>query len=136
MLSSWLLRRLHLPSLMPRMSETERAALEAGDVWVDGEIFSGRPDLRRLAAEPWPELTAEERAFLDGPVEEVCRRLDNHALHQTRELPEEIWAFLRRERFFGLVIPREHGGLGFSALAASAVFGKLASRSAGLTRCQ
>jgi acyl-CoA dehydrogenase len=133
MLSSWLLRRLRLPSLMPRMSETERAALETGDVWVDGEIFSGRPDLRRLAGEPWPELTAEERAFLDGPVEEVCRRVDDHELHRTRELPEEVWGYLRRERFFGLVIPKEHGGLGFSALAASTVFGKLATRSAGLS---
>jgi acyl-CoA dehydrogenase len=115
------------------MSETERAALEAGDVWVDGEIFSGRPDLRRLASEPWPELTAEERAFLDGPVEEVCRMVDDHALHRTRRLPDEVWAVLRRRGFFGLVIPKEHGGLGFSALAASAVFGKLATRSAGLS---
>lgn len=126
-------RRSLLSRLVPRMSETEREALEAGDVWVDGEIFSGRPDLSRLASEPYPALSAEERAFLDGPVEEVCRMVNDWELHRTRELPEAVWAFLRRERFFGLVIPKEHGGLGFSALAASAVFGKLATRSAGLS---
>ena len=59
--------------LMPRISETERQALEAGTVWVDGELFSGRPDFRRMLAEPWPALRANERAFLDGPVETVCR---------------------------------------------------------------
>jgi acyl-CoA dehydrogenase len=129
----WLLGRVRAGGFLPRTSETERAALEAGDVWVDGELFSGRPDLRRLAAEAYPDLTAAERAFLDGPVEEVCRRVDDGELHRTRELPEEVWSYLKRERFFGLVVPEEHGGRGFSALAASAVFGKLATRSAGLS---
>ncbi len=136
MLSSWLLGWIRRRGLLPRMSDTERAALEAGDVWVDGEVFSGRPDLRRLAGVHYPpggELTSTERAFLDGPVEEVCRRVDDWRLHRTRELPEEVWAFLKRERFFGLVIPEEHGGLGFSALAASTLFGKLATRSAALS---
>ncbi|HUF77857.1 MAG TPA: acyl-CoA dehydrogenase, partial [Thermoanaerobaculia bacterium] len=132
-MSEWLLRRIGAGGFLPRMSETERAALEAGDVWVDGELFSGRPDLRRLASEPYPELSPAERAFLDGPVEEVCRMVDDWQLHRARELPPEVWSYLKRERFFGLVIPEEYGGLGFSALAASAIFGKLASRSAGLS---
>jgi acyl-CoA dehydrogenase len=118
------------------MSETERAALEAGDVWVDGEVFSGRPDLRRLASVPYPPegaLTPAERAFLDGPVEEVCRMVDDWELQHARELPEEVWAYLKHHGFFGLAIPVEYGGLGFSALAASTVFGKLATRSAALS---
>lgn len=114
---------------LPRMSDTERAALEAGTVWLDGEIFSGRPDFRRLLAEPYPALSAAEQAFLDGPVTEVCRLVDPWRVHRERRLPDEVWNLLKAERFFGLLIPEEHGGLGFSSLCASAVFGKLVSRS-------
>jgi len=133
---AWLLKTLRTKGLVPRMSATEREALEAGSVWIDGDLFSGRPDLARLASIPYaPEgaLTAEEQAFLDGPVEAVCRRVDDWTLQRTRELPAEVWNLLKRERFFGLTLPVEHGGLGFSTLAASTVFGKLASRSLGLS---
>jgi acyl-CoA dehydrogenase len=129
-------RLLHLArsrGLLPRMSGTEREALEAGTVWVDGELFSGRPDFRRMLAEPYPGLTERERAFLDGPVEEACRRVDPWELNRRREIPPEVWAFLKRERFFGLTIPEEFGGLAFSALACSGIFGKLASRSLALS---
>ena len=122
-----------LRRLLPAISETERQALAAGTVWIDGDLFSGRPDLRRLAALPYPRLTAEEQAFLDGPVAEVCRLADDRELARTGELPPAVWELLRAERFFGLTLPREHGGRGFSALAASAVFGKLATRSLGLS---
>src|SRR3954449_2180952 len=130
---SYLLNLARSRNLVPRMSETEREALEAGTVWVDGELFSGRPDFRRMLAEPYPELTARERAFLDGPVEEVCRMVDPWELNRRRDLPAEVWAFLKRERFFGLNIPEEFGGLAFSALGCSSVFGKLASRSLALS---
>jgi acyl-CoA dehydrogenase len=128
-----LLRIAKAKGLLPRMSETEREALEAGTVWVDGELFSGKPDFRRMLREPYPELTARERAFLDGPVEEACRRVDGWELSRRRELPLEVWDFLKRERFFGLTIPEEYGGLAFSALACSSIFGKLASRSLPLS---
>lgn len=118
---------------VPQMSDTERVALEAGDVWIDGELFSGRPDFRRILAEPYPDLTEAERAFLDGPVEEVCRKTDPEDIARTRRLPEEVWELLREHRFFGLGFPEEHGGHGFSALAQSAVFGKLATRSLALS---
>jgi acyl-CoA dehydrogenase len=120
-------------NLVPRISATERQALEAGTVWVDGELFSGRPDFRRLLAEPYPELTERERAFLAGPVEEVCGMVDEWELARTRELPPEVWRFLKEKRFFGLAIPEAWGGLGFSALALSTIFGKLASRSLPLS---
>jgi acyl-CoA dehydrogenase len=119
--------------LLPRMSQTEREALEAGTVWLDGELFSGRPDFRRMLAEPYPKLTGRERAFLDGPVEEACRMVDPWELSKRRELPPEVWAFLKRERFFGLTIPQEYGGHAFSALACSTIFAKLASRSLPLS---
>lgn len=119
--------------LLPRISDTEREALEAGTVWIDGEFFSGRPDFRRMLAEPYPSLSERERAFLDGPVEEACRMVEPWEFNRRRELPAEVWAFLKRERFFGLTIPEEFGGLAFSALACSSVFGKLASRSLALS---
>lgn len=115
------------------MSSTEREALDAGTVWIEGSLFAGRPDWDRIVADPWPELTAEERAFLDGPVERACAMVDEWALSKTRALPEPVWAFLREERFFGLAIPRKYGGLEFSSLACSTIFGKLASRSLPLS---
>jgi acyl-CoA dehydrogenase len=120
-------------NLLPRMSETERQALEAGTVWVEASLFSGRPDFRRILSEPYPELTERERTFLDGPVEEVCRRVDPWEYSRRRELPLDVWAFLKRERFFGLTIPPEFGGHGFSAIACSTIFAKLASRSLPLS---
>ena len=118
-----------LARLLPRMGETERIAMEAGTVWWDGELFAGDPDWRKLLAfQPQP-LSDRERAFLDGPVEELCRRLDDWQIWQDRALPPEIWDLLKRERFFAMIIPEEHGGLGFSAIAHSAVIAKVGSRS-------
>jgi len=115
--------------LLPRMGETERIALEAGTVGFDGQLFSGRPDWHGLLAfQPQP-LSEAERRFLDGPVEQLCGMLDEWEIDQAGDLPAEVWAFLREQRFFGIILPPEHGGLGFSAAAHSAVVAKLASRS-------
>ncbi len=118
---------------LPSISQTERTAIEAGTVWVDGDLFSGRPDFGKLLKEPYPELSAEERAFLDGPVEEVCRMTDDWDVFQRGDLPGEVWEYLKQERFFGMIIPKEYGGLGFSALANSAVVMKTAARSLPLS---
>jgi acyl-CoA dehydrogenase len=115
--------------LLPRLGDTERTALEAGSVGWDGELFSGAPDWNALFAFRAPPLSEAERSFLAGPVEELCEQLDDWVIRQTGDLPEEIWAFLRRERFFGLIIPENYGGRGFSAQAHAAVLQKLASRS-------
>ena len=114
---------------LPVISQTEQEAIDAGTVWVDAELFSGHPDFRKLSQSPYPNLTEEEQAFLDGPVEEVCRMTDDWQVYRDRDLSPRVWAFLKQERFFGMIIPREYGGLGFSALANSAVVTKLASRS-------
>jgi acyl-CoA dehydrogenase len=115
--------------VLPRLGETERIALEAGTVWWDGDLFGGMPDWQKLLDFDTPALSAEEQAFLDGPVEELCRRLDDWDIYQRRDLPPEIWDFLKRERFFGMIIPKEFGGLGFGALAHSRVVTRLSSRS-------
>jgi acyl-CoA dehydrogenase len=116
--------------VMPAMSSTEREALEAGTVWWEAELFGGKPNWRRLIDAPEPQLTEEEKAFLAGPVEELCRRLDEwDIMHTRRDLPPDIWQFIKEQRFFGLIIPKAYGGLGFSARAHSEVVMKLATRS-------
>jgi acyl-CoA dehydrogenase len=115
--------------VMPSMSATEREALEAGTVWWDGELFSGRPRWRRLLRVKPPALKPQEQAFLDGPVEELCRMLDDWDICENhRKLPDPIWDFLREHGFFSMIIPEAYGGLGFTAQAHSAVVMKLSSR--------
>ena len=114
---------------MPAISNTEREAIEAGTVWLDGELFSGQPSLKKLAEADYPDLTTEERAFLDGPVTTVCEMTNDWEVYQLRDLPTEVWDYLKRERFFGLAIDKDFGGLGMSASANSAVVQKLASHS-------
>ena len=129
LLSDRILAFFRKSGFLPQISDTEREAIAAGTVWLDGELFSGHPSLPRLLNAPYPDLSAEERAFLDGPVAAVCAMTDDWQVHQERDLPPEVWDFLKRERFFGLVIPKEYGGLGMSPSANSAVVQRLASRS-------
>jgi len=120
--------------ILPPLSDTERTALEAGTVGFEGELFSGMPKWDQLLAQPKPVLTAEEQAFLDGPVEEVCRMTNDWEItHVHADLTPEIWEFLKKNKFFGMIIPKEYGGLGFSALAHHKVIQKLASISATLS---
>ncbi|MEC9408279.1 MAG: acyl-CoA dehydrogenase [Pseudomonadota bacterium] len=115
-------------SVLPEMSDTERAALEAGTVWWEGDLFSGQPDWRRLGALPKPRLSDEEQAFLDGPVETLCGMLDDwEIVHEQADLPAEAWEFIKQNKFFGMIIPKRYGGLEFSAVAHSAVLTKIAS---------
>lgn len=116
--------------LLPQISQTEQEALDAGTVWWEGALFSGKPDWNQLLAYPKPELTPEEKAFLNGPVEQLCAMLDEwHITHERHDLPPHVWQFIRENRFFSLIIPKEYGGLGFSALAHSEVVMKISSRS-------
>lgn len=122
-----------MKGFLPKISDTERVALEAGVVWVEKDIFSGRPNFKKMLAEPYPGLTREEQAFLDGPVNRLCDVTDDWKVWQERELPQTAWDIMKKERFLGMIIPKEYGGLGFSALAHSAVIQKLATRSIPLT---
>ncbi len=131
------LRREHLSArlieivrgMLPQMSKTEQEALEAGNVWWDGELFSGMPDWNRLMTLPAPELTEEEQAFLDGPTEQLCRMLDDWQItHELCDMPADVWEFVRSGGFFSMNIPKDYGGMGFSPLAISMVLTKIASR--------
>lgn len=116
--------------LLPQISQTEQEALDAGTVWWEGALFSGKPDWNALHAFPKPTLSPEEKAFLDGPVEELCAMLDEwHITHERHDLPPHAWQFIKEKGFFGLIIPKEYGGHGFSALAHSEVVMKIGSRS-------
>jgi len=116
--------------ILPKVSDTEAQALEAGTVGFDAELFSGTPDWNKLRSIPPIELSAEERAFLDGPTEELCRMIsDWQVRHTLRDIPDEIWDFVKSHGFLGMLISKAHGGLGFSAQAQSLILGKIASRS-------
>ena len=119
-----------LKGVMPTISETEREALEAGTVGWDAELFSGTPDWSKLRRTAPITLTAEERAFLDGPTVELCKRLNDWRIrHELHDIPDDIWRFVRENGFLGMLISRAHGGLGFSAQAQSLIIGKISSRS-------
>lgn len=129
----WLSRPLfvRIRQMLPPMSETERQALQAGTTWWEGELFRGSPDWRKLHEVPAPVLRDDERAFLEGPVEELCAMLDDWKISdELRDLPDEVWNYLKQHRFFGLIIPKRYGGLEFSAHAHSLVLQRIASRSA------
>ena len=115
----------------PKLSETEQTALEAGTVGFEGELFSGKPNWHELLKQPKPELSVEEQAFLDGPVEQLCGMIDDWQItHELGDLPQNIWDFIKQHKFFGMIIPKQYGGLQFSALAHSAVLQKLSTMSA------
>ncbi len=116
--------------MLPQISQTEQEALDAGTVWWEGDLFSGKPDWKKMLAYPKPQLTAEEQAFLDGPVEQLCAMLDEWQItHELKDLPPEVWQFIKENGFFGLIIPKQYGGYGFSALAHSSAVMKIGSRS-------
>lgn len=127
-LSGPLMNLLDKLKILPVISETEQTAIDAGTVWVEGELFSGKPDLKKLSEEDYPELTKKEREFMDGPVEEICSMVSDWDVFQRRDFNKKTWEYFKKERFFGLVIPEKYGGHGFSANAHSAIIAKLASR--------
>src|SRR6201996_2753999 len=116
--------------MLPSMSDTEREAIEAGDVWWDADLFTGDPDWSKLLAFPAAILTDEEKAFLNGPTDELCAMLDDWKINwEWRDLPKEAWDYIKAKKFFGMIIPKEFGGLGFSPYAHSEVVRKLSTRS-------
>ena len=116
--------------ILPPLSETERVALEAGTVGWEGQLFSGKPDWDVLHNQPRPTLSADEQAFLDGPVEELCKMIDDWQItHVDADLSPALWDYIKKNKFFGMIVPKEYGGLGFTALGNHKVIQKLASMS-------
>lgn len=114
---------------VPKISDTERAAIEAGTAWVEKEFFNGQPKLDQLLDQPQPRLTDEERHFLDHQVETLCSMIDDWKIWKTRSIDPEVWQYILKEKFLGMIVPKQYGGLEFSALAHSEVIKKIASKS-------
>lgn len=114
-------------NVLPRISDTERQALEAGTVWIDGQIFSGNPDFKSMLNEPYGKPSEEEQAFIDGPTETLCRMIDHYDVISSRQVPEDIIQYIKDQGFMGMLIPREYGGKGFSTLAISTIMAKVNS---------
>lgn len=127
LISFWMMRIAR--RVFPKIGETERIALEAGTVWWDGELFSGRPQWAAFLSMPPSKLSPRENDFMKGPVEELCQQLDDWEIRKSGDLSQEVWRFIKQNRFFGLIIPEEYGGLGASAFAHSQIITKIASRS-------
>mgnify|MGYP000362621911 CR=1 FL=1 len=112
--------------IMPQMSETEQQAIDAGTTWFEAELFRGNPNWTRLHNYPQPRLSAQEKAFLEGPVEELCAMVDDwQTTHEIADLSPEVWQFLKDNKFFAMIIKKKYGGLEFSAFAQSRVLQKL-----------
>lgn len=115
--------------IMPEMSRTEEEAIEAGTTWWEADLFCGKPDWQKMHSIPAPQLSEEEQAFLDGPVETVCQMTcDWQTTHELADLPPEVWQYLKDNKFFAMIIKKEYGGLDFSAYAQSQVLQKLACK--------
>src|SRR5215469_11195974 len=115
---------------MPELSTTEREALEAGTTWWDAELFSGTPRWQTLLDFPAAKLSPEEQAFLDGPVETLCGMLDDQRISNVdKDLTPETWRYSKDQGFFGMMIPKQYGGMAFSNMGHAAVILKIASRS-------
>ncbi|WP_290635789.1 acyl-CoA dehydrogenase [Aquisalimonas sp.] len=126
---SALMNVMRAKNMLPRISDTERQALEAGTVWIDGQLFSGNPDFKGMMAESYNQLSDEEQAFLDGPAEELCQMIDTYEVARTRRAPDDAVEFIKKQGFMGMIIPREYGGKGFSTLAVSSIMAKVNSYS-------
>ncbi|MCE3254817.1 MAG: acyl-CoA dehydrogenase [Rickettsiaceae bacterium] len=118
--------------LLPKISDTEKTVLKSGTVWVDGELFSGKPNFKTIFSQTYPKLSSEEKLFLDNEVEQLCSMCLDHEVYKNKDLSPEVWQYLKEKKFFGMIIPKKYGGLGFSAFAHSCVIQKLSSRSVPL----
>lgn len=131
-ISKWVLKAFQALQLVPKISDTERTALEAGVVWVESDLFSGKPNFKKILQEPYPELTDKEKKLITQKVNDVCEKVSDWDLWETREMTADAWETIKKEKLFGMIIPESYGGLGFSALAHSEVIAQLSTRSIGL----
>ena len=110
----WFIEKL---KIFPRISQTERTALEAGKTWVEKEFFSGRPQLKKLFTESKAQLTEEEKHFLANETQTLCSMIDDWQIYKTRKIPTEVDQYIREKKFLGMIIPKSYGGLGFFSLS-------------------
>jgi acyl-CoA dehydrogenase len=129
LISGAILKIIKTLGVLPKISETEKTALDAGTTWVEAEFFKSKPNIGKILNEPFEGLTTEETNFLNNEVEEICKITDDWEVVQTQDLSAETWKYLKDKKFFGMIIPKKYGGLEFSALGQSAVVSKLGTRS-------
>tara|TARA_R110002050_G_scaffold22469_1_gene61272 strand:+ start:25664 stop:27967 length:2304 start_codon:yes stop_codon:yes gene_type:complete len=115
--------------LLPEISETERVALRAGNNWIEKDLFSGNPNFKKILKESYPRLSKDEKTFIDTKAEKICEMTDDWKTFQDNNLSKEVWSYLKKEKFFGMNIPKKYGGLALSPLAQSTIVQKLATRS-------
>lgn len=120
-----LMRFLKAKRILPKISDTERQALRAGTLWIDGDIFTGNPDFAKMLKEPYDTLSPEEQAFLNGPTEELCKLVNRYQMTETRTIPEDALKFTKEKGFMAMLIPKKYGGLQFSPLAISTILCKI-----------
>ncbi len=132
LVSSLVMKAMKALQLIPKISQTERTALEAGVVWSEAELFSGKPNFKKIMSQPYTDLSVEEKAFMNNEVEQLCSMIDDYEMYRTKEMSPEVFDFIKKKGFLGMIIPKTYGGLGFSHSAHSAVIQKLSSRSAAI----
>jgi acyl-CoA dehydrogenase len=126
---SLLMKWMQSNHILPKISDTERQALEAGDVWIDGGFFSGKPDFEMILNQAYSVLTTEEQAFLDGPCNELIAMVDHYDVFRTKKVPDEVLEFIKANGFMSFLIPKQYGGKEFSPLAISTIMVKLNAHS-------
>jgi alkylation response protein AidB-like acyl-CoA dehydrogenase len=124
--------RTSLKKVLPPISVTEQEALDAGDVWIESSIYQGKPDLQALRRLPQASLSADEQAFLDGPVQTLMEMIDDFELQNSKHIPQDVLDFLGKEKFFSMIIPKKFGGLEFSPYANSTIVATIAAKSGAI----
>lgn len=131
-ITSNIIRLIKILNLLPKISQSEKIALTTGNIWIDADLFSGRPNFNKILSYKYPKLSKKEADFLNNEVEELCKICSDYEVQKLRDLPEKVWKFLKNKKFFGMIIPKKYGGLEFSAYGHSCVIEKLSSRSVPL----
>ncbi len=124
-----LLKLINVKKALSKVSETEKVAINAGGTWVDKDLFSGSPDLSKILSYKIQKLTKEEQDFLDNQTNKVCSMVSDWDVFESKDLTAEVWQYLKDNKFFGMLIPKQYGGLEFSPIAQSTIVAKLATRS-------
>jgi alkylation response protein AidB-like acyl-CoA dehydrogenase len=102
---------------------TERESLKVAEAsrqteWAQPsfmrELFLGDFRLDLIHPYPLPKADRPEFAAFYAAMEDLLRRTDSAGIDATGEYPQEVLDELRRLGAFGMKIPREYGGLGFT----------------------
>lgn len=117
-----------IKGIIPKISATEKAALNSGSVSIDGDIFKGDLDINKIVNKYNVSLTAEEKYFIDNQTNSLCKLIDNQYVERNQNLSNTTWKYIKENKFMGLVIPKKYYGMGFGAHAHSLIVEKIASK--------